>query len=178
MKINHRCEVLKVQLAQKVLCAEPENGQDLLNAALSPLTPFALQQLATPSFPLHSLSFLHESPPLFESSQCGWPLRTSCALSLWRPLSLWRVTGQRAVNLYKFSLLAQGLMFYILYSWIHSLHSWRINMDILRPRCFLCCASKDRKWISWLLIGWQEKEVMVWYERNSHTQIEGDTNAE
>lgn len=66
---------------------------------------------------------------------------------------------------------AQGLMFSILHSWIHSLHSWRINMDILCPRCFLCCASKDRKWISWLLIGWGEKEVMVWYERNrrAHT---------
>lgn len=36
------------------------------------------------------------------------------------------------------------------------------------PR-FLCCASKDRKWISWLLIGWGEKEVMVWYEKNRHT---------
>lgn len=53
------------------------------------------------------------------------------------------------------SRLSQGLMFYILYSWIGALHSWRMNMDILRPRRFLCCASKGRKW---LLIGWRGRK--------------------
>lgn len=62
-------------------------------------------------------------------------------------------------------------MFYILYSWIHSLHSWRINMDILRPHGFLCCASKDRKWSSWLLIGWRggERSDGVIWEADTQT---------
>lgn len=47
------------------------------------------------SLPLISLSFLHESPQLFESSQRGSPLQTSCALSLQSPLSLWHVTEHK-----------------------------------------------------------------------------------
>lgn len=112
---------------------------------------------------------------------------------------IWLITAQRAFSLFLCTLLgepiviatlhrtqsckswgftfAQGLMFYVLYSWIHSLHSWRINVDILRPRCFLCCASKDRKWSSWLLIGWGgKKKVMVWYERQTRTK--GNTDAD
>lgn len=88
------------------------------------------------------------------------------ALSLLSPLSSRCASLDRRLWIFRFYNFAQGLMFYVLYRWIHSLHSWRINMDILRPRRFLCCASKDRKWSSWLLIGWGEKEVMVWYERN------------
>lgn len=99
---------------------------------------------------------------------------------------IWLITEQRAFSLFLCTLLgepiviatlhrtqsckswgftfAQGLMFYVLYSWIHSLHSWRINVDILRPRCFLCCASKDRKWSSWLLIGWggKKSDGVIW----------------
>lgn len=77
----------------------------------------------------------------------------------------------------RFSALARPLMFHILSSWTGSLHSWRMNVDILRPRRFLCCASKDRKWISWLLIGWEEGE-MVWYERNRHRTGDMWSNAE
>lgn len=63
--------------------------------------------------------------------------------------------AHKAVNplLSPFYKLAQELICYILYSWIPSPHSWRMNMDILRPRGFLSCASQDRKCSAWLLIG-------------------------
>lgn len=96
--------------------------------------------------------------------------QTSCACSSLGPLSCAIV--QRAVNpppaaFTSFQLLARhcsGLMFYYLYSWIHSPHSWRMNMDILHPRYFLCCASKDRKCTAWLLIGQGDKrrDGVIW----------------
>lgn len=56
---------------------------------------------AAASLPLTSLSFLHESSRLFESSQWRFtPLQTSCALSSLSLLSSGCVIGRRAVNLW------------------------------------------------------------------------------
>lgn len=110
------------------------------------------------------------------SPQIVAPLSVRATLEMTSAISGASLLAHKAINrllslfFYK---LAQGLICYILYSWIPSLHSWRMNMDILRPRGFLCCASQDRKCSAWLLIGYTRAHTKWerWCDRR-HTHTE------